>query len=287
MTTHVGVGSGKVILLGEHSVVYGHRAIAAAVSRRTRVVLTPRGGPTSLGDSAIRDDRLAQALDVALPDWGYRVDIETDLPVGCGMGSSAALTIALLRARASAEGRPANFSWLHREGFAVEAVFHGTPSGLDHAVSALGGAVLYRRDEAPEPIAMPPVTAVVLDTGIAGDTAQLVAQVNAGRPGNESLLQRLGHLVEDRAPHLEDTAALGAAMNEAHSVLAELGVSTPLLDELVELARRHGAQGAKLSGAGGGGIVLALVEDPGSLLRAAKRRGLRALPCTLPFTEAE
>jgi mevalonate kinase len=285
LKTHVGCGSGKVILLGEHSVVYGHRAIAAAVSRGTRVVLTERGGATTLGDSAIRDHRLGLALAVALPDWGYRVDIETDLPVGCGMGSSAALTIALLRARASVEGRPADFAWLHREGFAVEAVFHGTPSGLDHAVSALGGAVLYRRDEEPLPIEMAPISGVVLNTGVAGDTAQLVAGVNAGRPGNEHLLQRLGQLVEERAPHLDDTAALGEAMNEAHGLLTELGVSTPLLDELVVLARRHGALGAKLSGAGGGGIVLALVDDPTSLLRAAKRRGLRALPLTLPSSE--
>jgi len=281
----VGVGSGKVILLGEHAVVYGHRAIAVAVSRGTRVTLTARGGPTALGDSDIRDERLARALAVALPDWGYRVDIETDLPVGRGMGSSAALTIALLRARAAAEGRPVDFAWLHREGFAVEAIFHGTPSGLDHAVAALGGAVLYRRDEPPLPVDMAPLSAVVLDSGTAGDTAVEVARVRAGRPANEGLLKRLGQLVEHSVGHLHDAPALGAAMDEAHGVLGELGVSTPGLDELVALARRHGAHGAKLSGAGGGGIVLALVDDPGSLLRAAKRQGLRALTCTLPPPE--
>jgi mevalonate kinase len=145
--------------------------------------------------------------------------------------------------------------------------------------------VLYHRDEEPLPIEMAPISAVVLNTGVAGDTAQLVAGVNARRPGNEHLLQRLGQLVEERAPHLDDTAALGEAMNEAHGLLTELGVSTTLLDELVVLARRHGALGAKLSGAGGGGIVLALVDDPTSLLRAAKRRGLRALPLTLPSSE--
>ncbi len=287
MSSYVGHGAGKVILLGEHSVVYGHRALAVAVSRGTKVTLTERGGHTSLGDSAIRDDRLAEALAVALPDWGFRVDIETDLPVGCGMGSSAALTIALLRARAASEGRVPDFRWLHREGFAVERVFHGTPSGLDHAVSALGGAVLYRRDEDPQPIHMAPVSAVVLDSGTAGDTAQLVAGVRAGLPGNGPLLDRLGDLVEETVGDLSDLDALGAAMDEAHSVLGQLGVSTPLLDELVTLARRHGARGAKLSGAGGGGIVLALIADPTSLLRAAKRQGLRALPITLPAGKSE
>lgn len=286
MSRHVGAGTGKVILLGEHAVVYGHRALAAGVSLGTRVALTTHGGPTTLGDSAIRDPRLERALAVALPAWGYRVDIETDLPVGCGMGSSAALAIALLRARADAEGRSADFDWLHREGFAIEAVFHGTPSGLDHAVAALGGAVLYRRDEAPQTVAMSPVHVVVLDSGTAGDTGAMVAGVRSRRPGNEALLQRLGQLVEERVSDLGDRPALGAAMDEAHAVLGELGVSTPALDELALLARQRGALGAKLSGAGGGGIVLALVEDPTPVLRGARRRGIRAFSCTLPASEA-
>ncbi len=285
MSVSIGSGSGKVILLGEHAVVYGHRALAAGVSLGTRVTLTARPGPTSLGDSAIRDDRLEQVLAVALPEWGYRVDIETDLPVGRGMGSSAALAIALLRARARAEGKTADFSWLHREGFAVEQIFHGNPSGVDHAVAALGGAVLYRRGEEVQPVAMSPVQVVILDSETTGDTAELVAHVRAGMPDNDPLLQRLGALVEERAADLDNLPGLGEAMNESHAVLAQLGVSTPALDDLVALARRRGALGAKLSGAGGGGIVLALVHDPQPLLRGARRRGIRAFACSVPAME--
>lgn len=277
-----GRGSGKVILLGEHSVVYGHRALAAGVSMGTTVELEPHDGPTELGRSAIHDDRLAEALAVALPSQGFRVHIHTDLPVGVGMGSSAALAIALLRARAAAEGRSPDFAELHRGGFAIERVFHGTPSGVDHAVAALGGAVLYRRGEAPVPIAMPRLQAVVLDTGEAGNTAELVAGVRSRRPAIDPVLDRLGELVEEVAPDLGDADRLADAMNEAHQLLGTLGVSTPRLDELVELARNHGARGAKLSGAGGGGIVLALTDAPHRLLQAAEKRGIRALCCTLP-----
>lgn len=274
---------GKLIVLGEHSVVYGHRALAAAVSLRTTVTLRPHEGLTVLGESAIRDDRLDAALALALPSRGYRVDIATDLPIGRGMGSSASLSIALLRLRAALEGIEPDFTWLHAEGFALEQIFHGQPSGIDHAVSASEGALVYRRGKKPRSVSMPPSTVVVLDSGTAGNTAELVAGVAARRPAIDPVLDRLGELVERSLPHLDDARALGEAMDEAHAHLAAIGVSTPKLDELVGLARRNGALGAKLSGAGGGGVVLALCPGGGQdTLRAAQARGIHAFRCTIP-----
>lgn len=274
---------GKLILLGEHSVVYGHRAIAASVSRRTTVELIPNPGPTTLSESDIVDERLMQALRQTLPADGWAVRIETELPVGRGMGSSASLSIALLRLQAQVQGFEPDFEWLHREGFALERIFHGSPSGLDHAVSALEGAVVYRKGQPPQPIDMPPTQVVVLDSGSAGNTASLVAGVSARRPAIDSVLTRLGQLVEQALPVLGDPQALGELLDEAHAGLAAIGVSTPVLDDLVGLARRHGAAGAKLSGAGGGGVVLALCPDGGhDVLRAAEARGIPAFLCTLP-----
>jgi mevalonate kinase len=274
---------GKIILLGEHSVVYGHRAIAAAVELTTRVTLEPHDGPTWLRDSFLRDARLDQAIAHALPSTGWAVDIGTDLPVGRGMGSSAALSIALVRAAAAVRGENLDFEEEHRRGFDLERIFHGNPSGLDHAVSALGGAVVYRRGEAPLPIDMPRIPVVVLDTGVAGDTAALVAGVAARRPGIDESLDRLGALVEEALPALGDAQALGQAMNEAQHHLEQIGVSNPGIEELVRLARKHGALGAKLSGAGGGGIVVALTPDGGDgLLHAARRRDIPALASVLP-----
>ncbi|MCK6521597.1 mevalonate kinase [Myxococcota bacterium] len=279
----IGRAPGKLILLGEHSVVVGHRAIAAAVSRGTTVRLDPIDGPTRLGESAIQDDRLMTALQAVLPAEGLEVHISTDLPVGRGMGSSAALAIALLRARAAREGRAPSFAELHRDGFVIERVFHGNPSGLDHCVVAMGGAVLYRRGEAPTPLQMPSYAVVVLDSGVAGDTGQLVAGVASRRPGVDPALNRLGELVELALPALHDPHALGGIMNEAHGRLREIGVSTPSLDDMCALALQNGALGAKLSGAGGGGVVLALCPDGGEgLVQAAARRKIAAFACRLP-----
>jgi mevalonate kinase len=278
-----GRGLGKLIVLGEHSVVYGHRALAAAVSLGTTVALTRRPGPTALGASQVQDERLGRALAAALPAEGVRVDITTELPVGRGMGSSAALTVALLRAAAALAGEALTPEALHERGFAIERVFHGNPSGLDHAVAARGGALVYRKGEPPEVVAMPPTEIIVLDSGVAGDTAALVAGVASRRPAIDPHLDRLGMLVEQALPLLADIEALGAVMNEAHEHLRAVGVSTPRLDELVALAREAGSPGAKLSGAGGGGVVIALAGGAGwSILAAARAAGVHAFSCTLP-----
>lgn len=279
----VGRGLGKLIVLGEHSVVYGHPALAAAVSLGTTVTLTPRPGPTALSTSDIRDDRLNEALAVALPAEGFGVTITTELPVGRGMGSSAALTVALLRAAAAARGEALDAETLHERGFAVERVFHGTPSGLDHAVAAAGGALLYRKGEAPQPVEMTPLRVVVMDSGVAGDTGALVAGVAARRPGIDRALDRLGNLVGEGLKNINNLNSLGSIISEAHGRLQEIGVSTPQLDEMVSLAVAAGSPGAKLSGAGGGGVVLALAGDAeDAIQRAAAARGINAFGCWLP-----
>ena len=150
-------------------------------------------------------------------------------------------------------------------------------------MSALGGAVVYRKGQTPAPLAMPPMPVVVLDTGIAGDTAALVAGVAARRPSIDPSLERLGELTEAALECLGEADSLGPLMNEAQHHLRHIGVSTPAIDLLVDLARRHGATGAKLSGAGGGGVVLALTPDGGaSLLAEARARGVSAFGCVLP-----
>ena len=248
-----GRAPGKVILLGEHAVVYGYRAIAAAVDLCTVVKLRDRPGKLTIESSKIEDNRLLPALATLLPAEGIGVSIKSDLPIGCGMGSSAALAVATVRALAAREGRVAGFAECYEKGFALEKVFHGNPSGLDHAVSAIGGPVVYRRGEPAESLPFPkPIRLVVANTGVPGNTADMVANVRARNP--EAELLRLGALAEMAAARLATGQSIGEFMHEAHRLLRRIGVSTPALDELCRAMTSAGATGAKLAGAGGGGF---------------------------------
>src|SRR5690606_15792122 len=145
---------------------------------------------------------------------------------------------------------------VYERALAVERRFHGTPSGVDVAVSVVGGVLRFQRSER-TPLPAPTWQTVILDTGEKGDTASLVARVTAQRPGIDPLLRRIGALVEEAQACLDDADTLGPLLDENHALLRQLGVSTPGLDDLTEFAREHGALGAKLSGAGGGGVALA------------------------------
>lgn len=264
--------------------VYGHPALALAVDRTTMVDVTVRPGPTSV-DSPLGDDRVVDAIGRVIGAEGYGVQITTTLPVGRGMGSSAALAVALAHAMSDvAEGPPLTPQQAYDRAMPLEREFHGNPSGVDVAVSCEGGCLWFQRTEGPdgtvraqrEPVAIGPWSLVVLDSGRAGDTKQLVAGVAGRRPGIDPVLDRIGALVGEARTAIHDPRQLGELLTENHAHLREIGVSTPELDELVALAMEAGAYGAKLSGAGGGGIVIALVEDPAPVLAKAAARGVQA-----------
>lgn len=270
---------GKLILAGEHAVVYGHPALAIAVDRGTTVTLRRCRGPTRLGRSAVRDPRVLPGLLTVLPAHGLEIDIDSDLPVGRGMGSSAALAVAVVRAHAALQDEVLDFATTHARAFGPERHFHGDPSGVDHAVSALGGGVRYvRTTTGPriEPVSLPPLELVVIDSGSAGNTAELVAGVRARRQEFEPALGRIGCLVDELAGSLARGASsteIGGLLNENHRWLREIGVSTPTLDAIVDTCLAAGAHGAKLAGAGGGGVVLALVSDAAPVLTAIAAAG--------------
>ena len=275
MTSRRGHGSGKLILLGEHAVVHGQPALAFAVSRGTDVTLTPRhdGVRRVLGE--VTDPLLDEALDAVLPEGGWDVAIASNLPLGRGMGSSASLGVAVARAVLGASAPPdAVFAHAMR----LETVFHAQPSGLDVAVSVRGGMLRYQRMPAPTfvSLACPTWSVVVLDSGSKGSTRDMVQGVASRRPAIDGQLEAIGALVEAATAHLDDPAVLGPMLDENHERLRAIGVSTPVLDDLCALARHAGALGAKLSGAGGGGVVVALVRDPAPVLAAAAAAGVAA-----------
>ncbi len=280
---------GKLILMGEHAVVYGHPALAMAVDRGLHVKLTLRPGPTGLDQPFADDPRLHRALLTVLPATGVCVRIESTLPIGRGMGSSAALAVALARGSLTLEGSDINDAAVNERAFAVERIFHGSPSGIDHTVIMRGGAVLYRRtasDPEFETFALPELPIVVIDSGSAGNTADMVKAVADQRSTNEPYLEQMGALLlSTRAALLGgDIPTIGQAWHENHWLLRAIGVSTPVLDEIVRTAVGAGAAGAKLAGAGGGGVVIALCPEPEPVLEAAAQRGWTAFQvrCAAP-----
>ncbi len=279
---------GKVILLGEHSVVYGRPALAAGLPQGLQLQAEPlpnSEAPNTLSIPIWGLDVVLErpsdhpvvraAIDVIEtcngPLTGWRITGKTRLPAGAGLGSSAALTVALARLadpNASVEA-------IIEASIVGERIFHGEPSGLDSAVAARGGLLRFVRGEAVTQVQAPSSLHLwVLPSGVPRSTSIEVAKVRARHDRIPSIvepvLDALGAAVDLGIESImsNDLKMLGEIMNVSHELLSGLGVGAPALDRLVTLAGTHGCSGAKLTGAGGGGCVVALPpKDPGALRR--------------------
>ncbi|OYR70230.1 mevalonate kinase [Halorubrum ezzemoulense] len=300
---------GKVYLFGEHAVVYGEPAVPAAIERRATVTAEPReddhmrveaedlslngftveyaGGtsdrpdvdvPTPLVEAAMGyvDAAVEQAREAAdAPDAGFDITVESDIPLGAGLGSSAAVVVAGIDAATRALGEPLDRRELAERAYRAEfEVQDGQASRADTFCSTMGGAVRVEGDDC-EPIDAPNLPFVVGFDGGAGDTGELVAGVRELRAEHEfaaDTVESIGDLVRTGEELLADAdpesdpdpallAELGELMDFNHGLLAALGVSARSLDAMVWAARDAGAHGAKLTGAGGGGCIVALDES--------------------------
>lgn len=287
-----GVAPGKIILLGEHAVVYGRPALAIPV-RQVRaeadVVAGPPGGPADVhliaGDIGLDDwlsrlpdsDPIARITRLTFKELGLgaatnlEIRVRSSIPIAGGLGSGAAVSVATIRALAAFFGRAIALDRQSALAYEVEQLHHGNPSGIDNSVVVYDQPVYFRRGEPPHLFRLGgPLHLVIADSGTAAPTAQAVGQVAARHRAQpretEALFDRIGDLVESARPLLEGKAGepLGNLMNENHALLASLGVSTPALDRVASSARTAGAWGAKLSGAGLGGNVVALVAPMSS-----------------------
>ncbi len=280
-----GRAPGKIILCGEHAVVYGRPAIAVPVFQlqaEAMVYPDPEGvcrveapdiGRQVVVATAADDDPLAcpvrllcTALGRPLPPW--RVVVRSAIPVASGLGSGAAVATAMVRALLAAFGVSWSAAELAALVYEVEKLHHGTPSGIDNTVIAYGQPVWFVRGAAPAPFTVGTTFELLIgDTGIASPTRLTVAAVRRGREADparfEDLFDRIAAIVYEARQALAagDGPRLGALMNANQEVLAALGVSSPELERLCAAARAAGAWGAKLSGGGRGGNMIALVDD--------------------------
>ena len=276
-----GLACGKVILLGEHAVVYGVPAVAVGIDRGASAEakpldsgpcrLTVRGWNMSVRENEEHHD-LARAfralLDAAREDHPelppFAVEVEASVPPGGGLGCSAAMGVAIARAI-----QPSiDDDRLQECAMAWERVFHGNPSGVEAAVAARGGCVFFRRGEALERVRVRgPLQLCVGNTGLASSTKVMVdavARLRARRPEvTAKSFDGIRTLVQNARLAIEagDRFALGRLMDLNQMLLAGLFVSSPEIERLCGLARDAGALGAKLTGAGGGGSVAALVPS--------------------------
>ncbi len=282
----LGTGYGKVILLGEHSVVYGRHAIACPIPMTMRALiedtdkgmqlLIPRWG-VEYELAKPREQRRSfekaagTILDaLGLTGHGMRIEVFPDVPRGMGLGGSAALAVAIVRALDIHFRLGLNDDEVNQLAFKSEEIAHGQPSGIDNTLATFGQPLVYRKGVPPlvELLNIPqPLSLVVGMTHTQGLTAKTVGNVRAAHTRlpkvydkmfddiDSIALQAVSAIQENR---LED---LGELMNINQGLLNALQVSTPELEKLIEVSREAGALGAKLTGGGGGGAMLALCRD--------------------------
>jgi mevalonate kinase len=281
----MGRASSKVILLGEHAVVYGCPAIAAGLDRGA-VARAERAAEFSLelagpGLSAPDPTRAAEmsnalaALARELEVGPCRVHVTLEVPAGSGLGASAAMGVAIARTLLELFGRPDEPELVLRAAGAWERVFHGTPSGIDAAAAYAGGCVRFTREAGASALAVrTPFELVVGKAAPPASTramVEAVAKLRVDEPELfETAMQSIAKLVERGISALEagDIATLGALFDRNQLELQRLGVSHPEIERALEVARRAGALGAKLTGAGGGGCAIALVTNAQAVLDA-------------------
>ena len=294
--------SGKIILLGEHAVVYGRPALAApiplAVEARVvdsadTVLLIPRWGieqrvpPMSENPQGVTGilALLLERLDLA--SRALTIEAFPNVPRAMGLGGSSALAVAVIRALSDHFKLDLSNERVNELAFECERAAHGTPSGVDNTIATYGSTLLFENNGSPSFQEVRPAGSVSIAIGISGKeslTATTVAQVRKAwerQPERyERIFDQIGDLTRAGTEALQDGAyqELGELMNLCQGYLNALQVSTPELEELIHIARRRGAVGAKLTGGGGGGSVIALCPDGADdVVDAMQNSGFQAL----------
>jgi len=299
----------KVILVGEHFVVHGEPAIVLAIDKRATVTVETRSDRKIFIASEdmnisgfFENDRFfpqkgseeakgklepvyAVAREIISKcgvDIGVNIRIKSSIPIAAGLGSSAAVSVASAAALYSLFDSDKSKDDIFQTAFRAEKIIHGTPSGVDPAISTYGGILWYRKGKSIRKLKIDvDLPLVIGNTKKNRSTGKLVAKVNNLRRRYPLIIGELikaGGKIAKRtvkALNAGDLKTIGELMNINHELLCALGVSSEELERLVHAARKAGAWGAKLTGAGGGGCMIALVspEKLEKVAEAIKKAG--------------
>jgi len=291
---------GKIILFGEHAVVYGQPALAVPVTQVQAEVRIDRIFSPGIRINA-PDIRLNEKLDALAPTHPLAATvrntlhaleadslsnvvilIRSSIPVASGLGSGAAVSVAVIRALAKQLKKDLTDEQVSALAFETEKLYHGTPSGIDNTVITYAKPVYFVKDQPIEVINVRyPFMIVIGDTGVPASTKESVRDVRIQhhkRPARyETLFAAIGSIAKTARQLIESgmPESLGPLMDENHAMLRSMDVSSPELDHLVDAARTGGALGAKMSGGGRGGNMIALAQasNAGAVARALKDAG--------------
>ncbi len=304
----MGIGYGKVVILGEHSVVYGRHAIAAPVPLVIKAMvedcdegihlIIPRWGVEyELASNPAERRSFERPAGVMLDKLGLggramRIEVFPEVPRSMGLGGSAAMAVAIVRALDKHFGLGLSDEDVNGLAFESEKLAHGNPSGLDNTLACYARPLVYRSGDPPlvEPLNISePIPAVIGMTGYEGLTAKTVGRVRDAWKQDQQLYERIFDQIDAlvlrgvRAISDGDVKLLGELMNICHGMLNALQVSTPELEQLVDIARENGALGAKLTGGGGGGSMIAVCEPGGDkpIVDAIRAAGFQAMAVNL------
>ncbi|OGD44955.1 mevalonate kinase [Candidatus Bathyarchaeota archaeon RBG_13_46_16b] len=286
----------KIILLGEHFVVYGEPAIVMAIDKRAYARVEKRkdsrlhvrsmdlnlevffeNGSLRVEQGDLKEEKMKfepvkQAIEKVMEKHGQHVgldiEINSTVPVGAGLGSSAAVIAATTAATGAILGVKLSKEDILRITYTAEKIVHGTPSGVDPAISTMGGTMLFQMDTGFKPLEVKTnIPLIIGDTGVERSTRVQVEKVrdlvdkyprvteHLMKAAREIVLRAIEALKEN------DLETLGTMMNINHALLYGIGVSDESLEWLANAARKAGALGAKLTGAGGGGCMIALARE--------------------------
>lgn len=265
---------GKTILFGEHAVVYGYPALVCAVDARLITTLKPAKESWLEVPAIGRNDSLDNPLEVyqfykrgieLLGIEPVHIHVDSQFPISAGMGSSAAMACSFMQAASDLAGLNLSKEQIREKAHEMEKVVHGNPSGVDTSISTYGGLLEFRKGNDPARFTSGANLPLLIGyTGKEGMTKVTVAHVRELFEKDKRAITRIFEEIHDIEQQAKtrllagEMDLIGPLMDRNHALLQQLGVSSLELDRLVQAAKDAGAQGAKLTGGGGGGCMIAL-----------------------------